>query len=90
MIVAVTDACAVRSAEECPLVLRTYAKAHRGAKGWQRQRRVAARIETNMLGLNRYVVTSLTLGLVAYIYDKRNRSRVQSENLMTLYGAGDR
>ena len=90
VIVAVTDACAIRSAIECWVALHTYnTKTRCGAKGWQCQRRVAARIEINMLGFDRYVVTSLTLGLIEYIYDKRNRSRVQSENLITLYGAGD-
>ncbi|SDT15136.1 Transposase DDE domain group 1 [Erythrobacter sp. HL-111] len=61
VIVTAADACAVRRAE-CQLpVLRSYAETRYGAKSWNRQRRVVARIEASTLGMDiRYVVTSLT------------------------------
>jgi hypothetical protein len=52
VIVTAADACAVRRAEEGRAVLRSYAETHYGAKSWNCQRRVAARIEASTLGMD--------------------------------------
>jgi len=58
VIVTTADACAVRHAEGQHPVLRSYAETRYGAKSWNCQRRVAARIEASTMGMDiRYVVT---------------------------------
>ncbi|SDS59161.1 IS1380 family transposase [Erythrobacter sp. HL-111] len=86
VIVTAADACAVRRAE-CQLpVLCSYAETRYGAKSWNRQRRVVARIEASTLGMDiRYVVTSLTQGSAEYIYDTLYCARGQAENLIKLH-----
>jgi hypothetical protein len=82
-IVAAADACAVRRAERQAPVLRSYAEARYGAKSWNRQRRVVARIEASTLGMDiRYVVTSLAQGSAEHIYDTLYCARGQAENLI--------
>jgi hypothetical protein len=82
-IVAVADAAAVKRAEEGLAVVRTYAETRHGAKTWPCQRRVAARIEASILGMDiRYVVTSLAEGTAEHIYDTLYCARGQAENLI--------
>lgn len=82
-IVAVADACAVRRAQRQYPVLRNYAETRYGAKTWQCQRRVVARIEASTLGMDiRYVVTSLATGSAEHIYDTLYCARGQAENLI--------
>lgn len=82
-IVAVADASAVNRAEEKLAVLRTYAETRYGAKSWACERRVVARIEASILGMDiRYVVTSLTEGSAEHIYDTLYCARGQAENLI--------
>jgi hypothetical protein len=86
VIVTAADACAVKRAEESRVVLRGYAETRYGAKSWNRQRRVVARIEAGMLGMDiRYVVTSLTQGSAEHIYDTLYCARGQAENLIKLH-----
>ena len=90
VIVTAADACAVRRAEGQYPVLRTYAETRYGAKSWNCQRRVAARIEASTLGMDiRYVVTSLTEGSAEHIYDTLYCAHGQAENLIKLHSAGD-
>ena len=82
-IVAVADAAAVKRAEEGLAVVRTYAETRYGAKTWPCQRRVVARIEASILGMDiRYVVTSLAEGTAEHIYDTLYCARGQAENLI--------
>jgi len=86
VIVAAADACAVKRAEEGRVILRHYAETHYGAKSWKCQRRVAARIEASMLGMDiRYVVTSLAGGSAEHIYDTLYCARGQAENLIKMH-----
>ena len=86
VIVTAADACAVRRAEEGRVVLRSYAETRYGAKSWNCQRRVVARIEASTLGMDiRYVVTSLTEGSAEHIYDTLYCARGQAENLIKLH-----
>ncbi len=58
-----------------------------GAKSWQRQRRVVARIEATKLGLDvRYVVTSLK-GSAKHLYETVYCGRGQAENFIKLHKA---
>jgi hypothetical protein len=83
VIVAAADACAVRRAQRQYPVLRNYAETRYGAKTWQCQRRVVARIEASTLGMDiRYVVTSLATGSAEHIYDTLYCARGQAENLI--------
>ena len=85
-IVAAADACAVRRAEAQVPVLRAYAETRYGAKSWNSQRRVVARIEASTLGMDiRYVVTSLTEGSAEHIYDTLYCARGQAENLIKMH-----
>nr|WP_039391164.1 IS1380 family transposase [Novosphingobium sp. MBES04] len=87
-IVAAADACAVKRAERQAPVLRSYAETRYGAKSWNRQRRVVARIEASTLGMDiRYVVTSLAQGLAEHIYDTLYCARGQAENLIKRHKA---
>jgi hypothetical protein len=85
-IVAAADACAVRRAERQVPVLRSYTETRYGAKSWNRQRRVVARIEASILGMDiRYVVTSLGQGSAEHIYDTLYCARGQAENLIKMH-----
>ncbi len=87
-IVAVADACAVKRAKGKHPVLRNYAETRYGAKSWDRQRRVVARIEASILGMDiRYVVTSLAEGSAEHIYDTLYCARGQAENLIKRHKA---
>lgn len=87
-IVKIADACAVKRAEEQHVVLRNYAQTRYGAKSWECQRRVVARIEASTLGMDiRYVVTSLEQGSAEHIYDTLYCARGQAENLIKLHKA---
>jgi hypothetical protein len=68
---------ATRPRAECQHpVLRSYAETRYGAKSWNCQRRVVARIEASTLGMDiRYVVTTLTEGSAEQIYDTLSRLR---------------
>jgi len=67
-------------------VLRGYAETRYAAKSWTTQRRVCARIEASVLGLDaRFVVTSLATGSAEWIYDTLYCARGQAENLIKLH-----
>ena len=85
-IVKVADACAVKRAEHDRVVLRHYAETRYGAKSWKCQRRIIARIEASIMGLDiRYVVTSLQKGSAEHIYDTLYCARGQAENLIKMH-----
>lgn len=87
-IVKIADACAVKRAEGNHVVLRNYAQTRYGAKSWNCQRRVVARIEASILGMDiRYVVTSLEEGSAEHIYDTLYCARGQAENLIKMHKA---
>lgn len=87
-IVATADACAVKRAKAQHPVLRNYAETRYGAKSWNCQRRVVARIEVSIQGMDiRYVVTSLTEGSTEHIYDTLYCARGQAENLIKRHKA---
>jgi len=76
----------VRRAETGAAVLRGYSETRYGAKSWSAERRVAARIEATIQGLDiRYVVTSLTHGSAEWVYDSLYCARGQAENLIKLH-----
>ena len=86
VIVTTADACATKRAVKQYPVLRNYAETRYGAKSWQCQRRVAARIEASTMGMDiRYVVTSLADGSAEHIYDTLYCARGQAENLIKLH-----
>jgi hypothetical protein len=88
VIVAAADACAVKRAQRQYPVLRNYAETRYGAKSWNCQRRVVARIEASTLGMDiRYVVTSLATGSAEHIYDTLYCARGQAENLIKRHKA---
>src|SRR5215469_12500475 len=61
--------CACGRAEAGVAVIRRYTETRYGAKSWQVDRRVAARIEATAQGLDiRYVVTSFTHGSAEWLY----------------------
>lgn len=67
-------------------VLRGYAETLYRAKTWSKARRVCARIEATMLGLDiRYVVTGLSAGSAEHIYDTLYCARGQAENLIKMH-----
>jgi Transposase DDE domain group 1 len=67
-------------------VVRGYAETRHRAKSWDRERRSVARIEATRLGLDiRFVVTNLTIGSPAWIYDSFYCARGQAENLIKLH-----
>ncbi len=73
---ALTDAAAVRG----------FAETRHGAKSWNKERRVVARIEATPLGLDiRYVVTSLEDRTPEEIYAALYCARGQAENLIKLH-----
>ncbi len=68
------------------LAVRRYAEVRYGAQSWGRTRRVAARIEASIMGLDiRYVVTNLTAGSAEWLYDTLYCARGQAENLIKLH-----
>jgi hypothetical protein len=76
----------VRRAEANATVLRRYTETRYGAKSWNVDRRVAARIEATTQGLDiRYVVTSFTHGSAEWLYDSLYCARGQAENLIKLH-----
>jgi len=76
----------VRRAEAAAPLLRRYAAFRYGAKSWNRERRVAARIEASTLGLDiRFVVSNITAGSAEWLYDVLYCERGQAENLIKLH-----
>lgn len=78
----------VRRAEEQSGVVRGYTDARYGAKAWRCQRRVAARIEATIQGLDiRYAVTNIHGSNAEWLYDGLYCARGQAENLIKLHKA---
>jgi hypothetical protein len=76
------DVC-VRRATANLDVVRDYTETRYAAKSWSHPRRVVARIEATRKGLDtRYVVTNITYGTAAWIYDTLYCARGQAENLI--------
>jgi hypothetical protein len=76
----------VRRAEAQAAAVRRYTETCYGAKSWGCERRVAARIEATMQGLDiRYVVTNLEGGSAEWLYDTLYCARGQAENLIKLH-----
>ncbi len=76
------DVC-VRRATANLDVVRDYTETRYGAKSWSHPRRVVARIEATRKGLDtRYVVTNITYGTAAWLYDSVYCARGQAENLI--------
>jgi len=87
MVWPVADALCVERAEQGAEKRRTWTMLRYGAKSWQRQRRVVARIEATKLGLDvRYVVTSLE-GSAKHLYETVYCGRGQAENFIKLHKA---
>ena len=86
LVEAAADDVRVRRAEGDAPVVRRYAETRYGAKSWGTQRRVAARIEASVLGLDiRFVVTNLAKGSAEWLYDTLYCERGQAENLIKLH-----
>ena len=67
-------------------VLRRYTETRYRAKSWDRERRVAARIEASIMGLDiRFVVTNIAAGSAEWLYDTLYCERGQAENLIKLH-----
>jgi hypothetical protein len=82
----VADAVRVRRAQAQAPVVRRHTETRYGATSWRRARRVAARIEATLRGLDiRYVVTNLTHGSAEWLYDTLYCARGQAENLIKLH-----
>ena len=78
-----TDDVCVRRATADLDVVRDYTETRYGAKSWSHPRRVVARIEATRKGLDtRYVVTNITYGTAAWLYDSVYCARGQAENLI--------
>lgn len=76
----------VRRAEAAAPVLRGYTETRYGARSWDCERRVAARIEASILGLDiRFVVTNREGGSAEWLYDTLYCARGQAENLIKLH-----
>lgn len=83
----VADALCVERATSAAAKLRTFATLSYAAKGWNRQRRMAARIEATRNGLDiRYVVTSLK-GTAKHLYETVYCGRGQAENFIKWHKA---
>ena len=68
------------------VTVRGYAEIRYGAKSWNCERRVAARIEASSMGLDiRCVVTNLRAGSAEWLYDTLYCARGQAENLIKLH-----
>lgn len=86
VIAAAADACAVVRAEGDLPVYRTHAETRYAARSWGCERRVIARFEATMLGMDiRAVVTSLTGSTPERLYEHRYCERGQAENLIKLH-----
>ncbi len=86
LVEAAADDVRVRRAETAAPVLRCYAEAQYGARSWTQTRRVAARIEASIQGLDiRFVVTNLAFGSAEWLYDTLYCARGQAENLIKLH-----
>lgn len=78
----IDDVC-VRRARANLDVVRDYTETRYAAKTWPHRRRVVARIEATRKGLDaRYVVTNITYGTAAWLYDRLYCARGQAENLI--------
>jgi hypothetical protein len=78
-----TDDVCVRRATANLDVVRDYTETRYAAKSWSHPRRVVARIEATRKGLDtRYVVTNITYGTAAWLYDSLYCARGQAENLI--------
>ena len=78
-----TDDVCVRRATANLDVVRDYTETRYRAKSWLHPRRVVARIEATRKGLDtRYVVTDITYGTPAWLYDSVYCARGQAENLI--------
>ena len=76
------DVC-VRRARANLDVVRDYTETRYAARSWSHARRVVARIEATRKGLDiRYVVTNITYGSAAWLYDDLYCARGQAENLI--------
>jgi len=76
------DALCVRRATGSEAKRRSFATLSYGAKSWNQQRRIAARIEATQKGLDiRYVVTSLK-GAAKHLYETVYCARGQAENFI--------
>jgi hypothetical protein len=83
----VADALCVERATSSAAKLRTFATLSYAAKGWNKQRRMAARIEATRNGLDiRYVVTSLK-GTAKHLYETVYCGRGQAENFIKWHKA---
>ena len=82
------DATRVRRAEVGAPVRRRYAETRYGAKSWDKERRVVARIEASTRGLDRrFVVTSFARGSAEWVDDGLYCARGRAENLVKLHKA---
>jgi hypothetical protein len=87
MVRPIADELCVRRAITGAEKRRTWKGLRYGAKSWDTQRRVVARIEATTLGLDiRYVVTSLR-GTAKYLYETVYCGRGQAENFIKLHKA---
>ncbi len=86
LVEATADDVRVRRAEADAEIVRRYTETRYGAKSWDCERRVAARIEATTEGLDiRYVVTNLRGGSAEWLYDTLYCARGQAENLIKLH-----
>ena len=87
MVRPIADELCVRRAITGAEKRRTWKALRYGAKSWDTQRRVVARIEATTLGLDiRYIVTSLQ-GTAKYLYETVYCGRGQAENFIKLHKA---
>ena len=81
------DVLCVRRATNSMAKLRSFATLSYGAKSWNKERRIAARIEATQKGLDiRYVVTSLK-GTARHLYETVYCARGQAENFIKWHKA---
>jgi hypothetical protein len=81
------DVLCVERATRSAAKLRTFAMLSYGAKSWNKERRIAARIEATQKGLDiRYVVTSLK-GTAKHLYETVYCGRGQAENFIKWHKA---
>jgi hypothetical protein len=81
------DALCVERATGAAQTRRRFTQLRYGAKSWNKERRVVARLEATPLGLDiRYVVTSLG-GSARYLYEVVYCGRGQAENFIKLHKA---
>jgi hypothetical protein len=86
LVEAAADAVRTRRALDDLDAVRDHAEAHYAAKSWATAQRVVARIECTRRGLDtRYIVTNITAGSPAWLYDTLYCARGQAENLIKLH-----